>query len=92
MSYVTVLLPCAEGSDRNCLGKVGADKYSDSYFDLSTEDQREIASLASQHTQEDGDFVYSFDDDEEEIRIEPAVCSYCGSDYYRNDDDEIIMD
>ena len=82
-----IFLPCADGTDRQCFGIVPA-KYSESYHQLTAEQQEHIANIAENHTRDDGNL-------EEEIAgiyvvISPAVCSACGSDYSRDDDGNII--
>ncbi|QTE88251.1 hypothetical protein [Shewanella algae] len=83
-----IFLPCADGTDRNCYGRVKAEEYSESYFQLTPSQQEEVAEIAEGYTRDDGNL-------EEEIDgilviIEPAVCGACGSDYTRDDEGNII--
>jgi hypothetical protein len=83
-----ILLPCADGSDRQCHGKVEAEQYSDSYFKLTPEQREEVEDIAENYTRDDGNF-------EEEIdgiwvEIIPVTCGACGSDYSRDDEGNIL--
>ena len=68
----TILLPCADGTDHQCHGMIPAEDYSDSYFDLSDEQQDEIEELAGRYTRDDGDFEEEVDGIY--VKIAPAVC------------------
>lgn len=83
-----IFLPCADGSDRNCNGKVAADNYSDSYYKLTADQQDQVEDMAEGYTRENGDFEEEIDG--VYVEIEAAVCSACGSDYTRDDDGTII--
>lgn len=83
-----IFLPCADGSDRQCYGRIEAAEYSESYYRLTAAQQEEVADIAKGYTRDDGNL-------EEEIdgiwvQIEPAVCAACGSDYTRDDEGNII--
>jgi hypothetical protein len=85
-----VFLPCADGSDRQCWGRVAAEDYSESYFQLTDEQKDDVADLADNYT-ESGE---TFEEDIDGIWVEitPAVCGACGSDYTRDDEGNIIID
>jgi hypothetical protein len=83
-----VLIPCADGSAADCYGLTPAIEVTETFEDMTEEQQEEIAGLASVHSPTEGDF-------EEEIegvfvQFEPAVCAACGSDYDRDEEGNII--
>ena len=86
-----IMLPCADGSDPNCRGRVAAQDYSKKpFFDLTEEQQEKIADLADKCT-EHGDKIEE-EIDGIDVCIEPAVCSACGSDYRHEANGDLIYD
>lgn len=72
-----ITLPCADGMDPDCEGRVPPENYSQSYFDLTPAQRSEVADEANEHTSSD-DFETEID--RIYVKIETATCSACGSD------------
>lgn len=88
-----ILLPCADGSDQQCYGKIEADSYSDDYFKLTEEQQNDVEYEAETHRREDGCLQMDFvGQNGKQLYIEvcPGICASCGNDYSRNEDGDII--
>ncbi|ELV7518399.1 hypothetical protein QMU85_003445 [Photobacterium damselae] len=86
---MAIKLPCADGSDCNCWGRIEA-SVSESYWNLNKELQDEFDDLAESYV-ENGEDYY------EEIgyvvvQAKPNTCGACGSDYFRDADGNIIFD
>jgi len=67
---------------------IPAEEYSDSYFELTAEQQDEVEELANNYTRDDGDFEEEIDGIS--VNIKPAICGACGSDYTRNNEGNIL--
>lgn len=71
-------LPCADGGDAECYGRVPPEVFSENYYSLSDDQYAEFLEKAGEHKTND-DFVAIIDG--VEVTAECKVCSACGSDY-----------
>ncbi|ELB2877482.1 hypothetical protein QNE31_000589 [Vibrio parahaemolyticus] len=86
---MAIKLPCADGSDCNCWGRVEA-SVSESYWNLNKELQDEFDDLAESYVENGEDYYEEIGN--VVVQAEPNTCGACGSDYFRDADGNIIFD
>ncbi|EOB3574480.1 hypothetical protein ACHELY_003676 [Vibrio vulnificus] len=87
---MAIVLPCADGTDPQCWGRVEAEDVSESYYLADGELQSLFDSEAAYYT--DNSTSYYEDIDGIVVEAECATCPACGSDYYRDSSGNIIID
>lgn len=87
---MSIILPCADGTDPQCWQRVEAEDISKSYYEADDELQAMFDSYAENYT--DNSLSYYEEIEGIVVEAECATCSACGSDYYRDSDGNIISD